>query len=66
MIISFLQDTTEDDFIKLERCAERLRDFGFTRDEIDDMALCCHICLLPGQCLVTRENAFSGAKTCRF
>ena len=32
-------NTTEDDFIELERCTERLRDFGFTPDVIDTMAL---------------------------
>jgi len=57
-------NTTEDDFIELERCTERLRDFGFTPDVIDAMALCCHACLLSGNCLVTRDNVFLGARTC--
>ena len=57
-------NTTEDDFIELERCTERLRDFGFTPDVIDAMALCCHACLLSGHCLVTRDNVFLGARTC--
>jgi len=57
-------NTTEDDFIELERCTERLRNFGFTPEVIDTMALSCHTCLLPGHCLVTRENVFLGARTC--
>lgn len=57
-------NTTEDDFIELERCTERLREFGFNHDEIAAIALSCHTCHLPGHCLVKRENAFLGARTC--
>ncbi len=57
-------NTTEDDFIELERCTERLKDFGFLPDMIEAMALSCHDCHLPGQCPVKRENAFLGVRTC--
>ena len=33
-------------------------------DEIAAIALSCHDCHLPGQCLVKRENAFLGVRTC--
>ncbi|MCK9564635.1 MAG: hypothetical protein M0Q43_01130 [Methanothrix sp.] len=57
-------NTTEDDFIELERCTERLRDFGLTPDVIYAMALSCHTSHLSGHCLVKRENVFLGAGTC--
>jgi hypothetical protein len=59
-----VQNTTEDDYIEYERCTEHLKDVGFSPDEIGHMALCCHICPVPRQCHVTRDNVFLGAKTC--
>jgi hypothetical protein len=39
-------------------------EFGFDEDEIESMALSCHVCPISNQCHVTRENAFLGAETC--
>ena len=56
--------TTEDDFVELERCSERLREMGIRADAIGAMTLHCHSCILSGNCLVARENVFLGARTC--
>ena len=55
---------TEDDFIEHERCTEQLKKLGFDPEANDTMVLNCHICPFTGQCRVTRENVFLGARTC--
>lgn len=55
---------TEDDFVELERCSERLKEMGIAADAISAMALRCHSCLLSRNCQVARENVFLGARTC--
>ncbi len=57
-------DITEEGFIALSRCAEKLEALGLTVEEIESKALKCHICRLSGRCSAIGGEIFLGAKTC--
>jgi hypothetical protein len=59
-----IYDITEDEHIEYARCLERLEALGSEKDQLENKVLKCNTCILSGQCTVTRENMFLGAKSC--
>jgi hypothetical protein len=55
---------TEDEYIEYIRCLEKLEAFGFEELEANKNPPNCSTCIFCGNCTVTRENMFLGAKTC--
>lgn len=55
---------TEDEYIEYIRCLEKLEDLGFEKPTANKKPLNCNSCVFCGNCTVSRENMFLGAKTC--
>lgn len=55
---------TEDEYIEYSRCLEKLEDIGFEKPTANKNPLSCSSCVSCGNCAVSRENMFLGAKTC--
>ena len=55
---------TEDEYIEYIRCLEKLGGLGFEKLKANNDPLNCSTCFFCGNCNVSRENMFLGAKTC--